>query len=97
MQSQGIDPLQYVRNGAAMIVIGAYAGADVDPAWVYNLRANPRAHVEVGTDSFDVIARELPSAERNHAWTQVTDAEPGFAEYQAKTSRVLPVFELRPV
>ncbi|MBV9351610.1 MAG: nitroreductase family deazaflavin-dependent oxidoreductase [Mycobacterium sp.] len=92
-----LNPLQSVRSRGAMIVVGAYAGADVDPAWVHNLRANPRAHVEVGTDSFDVIARELPPAERKHAWAQVIDAEPGFAEHQAKTSRVLPIFELRPV
>jgi deazaflavin-dependent oxidoreductase (nitroreductase family) len=92
-----LNPLQYVRSRRAMIVVGAYAGADVDPAWVHNLRANPRAHVEVGTNSFDVIARELPPAQRNHAWAQIIDAEPGFAEYQAKTNRVLPVFELRPV
>ena len=80
-----------------MIVVGAYAGAAVDPAWAHNLRANPRAHVEVGADSIDVIARELPPAERSHAWAQLIDAEPGFAEYQARTSRVLPIFELRPV
>lgn len=92
-----LNPLQYLRSGAAMIVVGAYAGADVDPAWVHNLRADPRAHVEVGTESFDVIARELPLPERNRAWTHIIDAEPGFAEYQAKSSRILPVFELRPV
>jgi deazaflavin-dependent oxidoreductase (nitroreductase family) len=92
-----LNPLQYIRHRGAIIVVGAYAGADVDPAWVHNLRANPRAHVEVGTDSIDVIGRELPPAERSHAWAQIIDIEPGFAEYQARTSRVLPVFELLPV
>ena len=88
---------QYLRSGGAMIVVGAYAGADVDSAWLHNLRANPRAHVEVGTESFVVVACELSQARREHAQAQIIDAEPGFAEYQAKTSRALPVFELRPV
>jgi deazaflavin-dependent oxidoreductase (nitroreductase family) len=92
-----LNPLQYIRHRGAMLVVGAYAGADVDPAWVHNLRTHPRAHVEVGTDSIDVIARELPPAERSHVWAQIIDAEPGFAEFQARTSRVLPVFQLRPV
>jgi F420H(2)-dependent quinone reductase len=47
------------------------------------------------TESFDVIARELPQAEREHTWAQIIDAEPGFVEYQAKANRALPVFELR--
>jgi deazaflavin-dependent oxidoreductase (nitroreductase family) len=64
---------------------------------VHNLRANPRAHIEVGTDSFDVIARELPSAERGELFPKVTAAAPGFAEYQAKTTRVIPLFELQMV
>jgi deazaflavin-dependent oxidoreductase (nitroreductase family) len=61
---------------------------------VHNLRANPRAHIEVGTDAFDVTARELPSAERAELFPKVTAAAPGFADYQAKTSRVIPLFEL---
>jgi deazaflavin-dependent oxidoreductase (nitroreductase family) len=61
---------------------------------VHNLRANPHARVEIGTDAFDVTARELPSAERDDLFAQVAAASPGFAEYQAKTSRVIPLFEL---
>src|SRR5437016_2259942 len=59
-----LAPLAYLGLDGKMIIIGSFAGADVDPAWVHNLRANPRAHVEVGTESFDVTARELPTAER---------------------------------
>ena len=67
------------------------------PAWVHNLRAKPQAHVEVGTESFDVTARELPPAERGEVFGQITAAAPGFGEYQAKTSRVIPLFELHRV
>jgi deazaflavin-dependent oxidoreductase (nitroreductase family) len=77
-----------------MLIVGAYAGADADPAWVHNLRANTRAHIEVGTESFDVIARELPPAERDEMFPKIVAAAPGVADYQARTSRAIPLFEL---
>ncbi|HEX2286343.1 MAG TPA: nitroreductase family deazaflavin-dependent oxidoreductase [Mycobacterium sp.] len=90
-----LAPLAYLTIDGKMIIIGSYAGADIDPAWVHNLRANPRAHVEVGTDAYDVIARELPPGERDEVWSKVTALATGFADYQAKTSRVIPLFELQ--
>src|SRR5881227_1726576 len=50
---------------ASLEIVGSYAGAPKDPAWVHNLRADPRARIEVGTDAYDVVARELPDAERD--------------------------------
>ena len=92
-----LSPLAYLRIDGKLMIIGSFAGADVNPAWVHNLRAHPSAHVEIGTESFDVNARELPPAERDVAFPKVTAAAPGFAEYQAKTDRVIPLFELQPV
>jgi len=89
-----VSPLAYQRVDGKMLIIGSYRGADVDPAWVHNLRADPRAHIEVGTDSYDVLARELPAEERDPAWEKIVTAAPGFGEYQANTSRVIPLFEL---
>jgi deazaflavin-dependent oxidoreductase (nitroreductase family) len=89
-----VSPLAYFRIDGKLIIIGSFAGAPVNPAWVHNLRATPDAHVEVGTESFDVTARELSLAERSELFGKVTAAAPGFAEYQAKTSRVIPLFEL---
>ena len=91
-----ISPLAYFRIDGKLLIIGSFAGADINPAWVHNLRANPSAHVEIGSDSSDVTARELPSAERDELFGKITAAAPGFADYQAKTSRVIPVFELQP-
>ncbi|AKN17411.1 nitroreductase family deazaflavin-dependent oxidoreductase [Mycobacterium haemophilum] len=91
------SPLAYFRIDGKLIIIGSFAGAPVSPAWVHNLRANPRAHVEIGVEAFDVTARELPSAERDEIFPKITAAAPGFADYQAKTSRVLPLFELQRV
>jgi deazaflavin-dependent oxidoreductase (nitroreductase family) len=92
---QRISPLAYFRIDGKLIIIGSFAGLPVNPAWVHNLRANPRAHIEVGADAFDVSARELPPAEREELFGKVTAVAPGFAEYQAKTSRVIPLFELQ--
>jgi deazaflavin-dependent oxidoreductase (nitroreductase family) len=92
---QRVSPLAYFRIDGKLIIIGSYAGAPINPAWVHNLRAEPRAHVEVGTDAFDVTARELSPAERDAVWPTLTAAAPGFGEYQAKTSRVIPLFELQ--
>ena len=90
-----VSPLAYFRIDGKLIIIGSFAGADVNPAWVHNLRANPSAHVEIGNESSDVTARELPPGERDELFAQITAAAPGFGEYQAKTTRVIPVFELR--
>jgi len=49
-----VSPLAYFRIDGKLLIIGSFAGADVNPAWVHNLRANPSAHVEFGTDSSDV-------------------------------------------
>jgi deazaflavin-dependent oxidoreductase (nitroreductase family) len=90
-----LSPLVYQTVDGKMLIIGSYGGADIHPAWVHNLRADPRASVEVGTDAYDVVARELPSAERDPAFAKIVEAAPGFGEYQANTSRVLPLFELQ--
>jgi deazaflavin-dependent oxidoreductase (nitroreductase family) len=90
-----LSPLAYFRIDGKLIIIGSFAGADFNPAWVHNLRANPQAHIEVGTEAYDVTARELPPAERNELFEKISTASPGFAEYQAKTSRVIPLFELQ--
>jgi deazaflavin-dependent oxidoreductase (nitroreductase family) len=92
-----VSPLACQRIDGRMLIIGSYRGADVDPAWVHNLRANPQARVEVGTDAYDVTARELPPDERASAWAQIVAVAPGFGEYQANTSRIIPLFELTPL
>jgi len=89
-----VNPVMYFRIDNKILVVGSYAGADVDPAWVHNLRANPRAHIEIGTDSYDVEVRQLSSDERDAAYPRIVETAPGFGGYQEKTDRVIPVFEL---
>lgn len=90
-----ISPLAYFRVDGKLIILGSFAGSPVSPAWVHNLRATPQARVEIGTEEFAVTARELPSEERDALFDKVTATAPGFAEYQSKTSRVIPLFELQ--
>ncbi|MCW2650638.1 MAG: deazaflavin-dependent nitroreductase [Mycobacterium sp.] len=90
-------PLVYLTINTKTIIVGSYAGADVEPAWVHNLRANPRTHVEVGTGEYDAIARELPPAERQSLWAKIVATRPAYAESQAKSSRAFPLFELEAI
>ena len=90
-----LSPLAYLTIDGKMIIVGSKAGADTNPHWVHNLRANPRAHVEVGTDAYDVVARELPDDERDAAYPKIVEIAPGFGDYQANTSRKIPLFELQ--
>lgn len=89
-----LSPLAYLDVDGRMLIVGSYAGGPKDPAWVHNLRANPKVRIEVGTEAFDVIARELPDAERDAAYPKIVEAAPVFAEYQSKTTRAIPLFEL---
>ncbi|HME16464.1 MAG TPA: nitroreductase family deazaflavin-dependent oxidoreductase [Mycobacterium sp.] len=92
-----LSPLAYFRVDGKLLILGSFAGSDVNPAWVHNLRAHPSARVEIGNEASDVTARELPPEERDDLFPKITAVAPGFAEYQAKTSRIIPVFELQPV
>ncbi len=89
-----LSPLAYLTVDGRMLIVGSYAGAPKDPAWVHNLRAHPRAHIEVGTEGYDVDVRELPADERDATYPKIVELAPVFADYQAKTDRAIPLFEL---
>ncbi|OBF13295.1 nitroreductase family deazaflavin-dependent oxidoreductase [Mycobacterium sp. ACS4331] len=91
---QRMSPLAYVTIDGRNYIVGSFAGAPKDPAWTHNLRANPRARIEIGTDEYDVQARELPKDERDIVYAKLAEMVPTFAAYQAATTRVIPLFEL---
>lgn len=80
-----------------MIVVGSYRGADTDPLWVRNLRADPHVHIEVGETNYNATARELPIGERDELYPRVVAAAPDYGDYETKTNRVIPLFELQRV
>ena len=89
--AERINPLAYQAVGDSFAIFASKAGADTNPDWYYNVVANAACTVEVGADSIDVRARVLEGAERDQVWSTQKERTPGFAEYEQKTSRVIPV------
>ena len=93
-----VNPLAYATDGDdRLVVFASKGGAPTNPDWFHNLKANPRATVEVGTETFDVRAQVAEGDERDRLWNQQTSAAPGFADYQKKTKRQIPVVVLERV
>lgn len=86
-----VNPMMYQTVGDAFAVFGSKAGADTHPDWYHNLVAHPTARIEVGTETIDVRARVAEGDEREGIWTIQKQRYPGFAEYEAKTTREIPV------
>ena len=94
---QRINPVAYFDIDGKIYVVGSSAGRDRDPAWCFNLRARPAVTIEIGSDApRAVIARELPPVERDRVYRAVVERAPGFGEYERRTERVIPIFELAP-
>ena len=91
-------PLGWFRAAdGSRLIVAAAAGAPGNPAWYYNLAANPdQVRIDVGGEMLDVHAEQLHGAEREEAWQLITAAAPRFADYQKKTDRELPVIRLTP-
>jgi len=94
-----VSPVMYQATDGGWSVFASYAGMDVNPAWYHNLKAHPDAEIEVsdgsgGIETVPVRARELDPEERGPIWEEQKERFPGFAEYEAKTDRVIPVLEL---
>lgn len=92
---QRTNPVARFDIDGKIYIVGSSAGRPKSPGWVFNLRANPNASVEIGSDPpRPVIARELPRDERDRIYAAIVERAPGFAEYEQRTDRVIPVFEL---
>ncbi len=89
------NPLVYLPDGDDMVIIASKGGAPENPAWYHNLRANPEATVEVGTETVKVTAAEVTGAEREELYARQAAVMPGFADYEKKTSRKIPVVRLK--
>ena len=92
-----VNPVVYQPVGDAFAVFASKGGAPTNPDWYYNLRAHPEVKIEVGGDSIDVKARVLEDDEREPIWEKQKQLMPGFAEYEAKTTRQIPVLVLERV
>ncbi len=84
-------PLVYTTDGDHIVIIASKAGAPSNPDWYHNLVAHPTATVEIGTEKFQARARVAEGEERQRLYDQQAALMPGFAEYQKKTTRQIPV------
>lgn len=89
-----INPVAYMADGESVVIIASKAGAPTNPDWYHNLTANPEISVELGTEQFKARATVAAEPERTELYDKMAALNPGFAEYQRQTSRVIPVVVL---
>jgi F420H(2)-dependent quinone reductase len=89
-------PLLYVRDGDDLALIASKGGFPKNPAWFYNLRANPETYVQVGPERRRVKARIAGPDERGRLWDLAVACWPGFEDYRARTDREIPIVVLEP-
>ena len=89
-----VSPLGFTRDGDRWVVVGSNSGHPRAPAWLANVRADPRVTVEVGTETFPAIATITTGAERERLWNAHKASIPAFAAYETMVERVLQVVTL---
>ena len=87
-------PLMRVEHDGSYLAVGSKGGAPQNPVWVYNVRKNPGVELQDGPDKWAMTARELAGEERELWWERAVAAYPPYAEYQQRTSRIIPLFVL---
>ncbi|MEI5527992.1 nitroreductase/quinone reductase family protein [Streptomyces brasiliscabiei] len=91
-------PLGYLPDGdGTILVIASAGGSPKHPDWYRNITADPRVTVESGVFTYEAEAVVLDGEERDRAFARAVESEPGWAEYQAKTDRTIPVVALREI
>lgn len=90
------SPLLYIRDGDDLVIVASKGGYPKNPAWFYNLRANPDTTVQVGKHRRDVHARVASAEEHERLWPQATKSYSNYDEYQKRTGRQIPIVILEP-
>ena len=91
-------PLMRVKVEESYVLVGSMGGQPKNPVWVYNLRANPEVEIRDETEVTNMRVREITEdSERDALWKASAEAYPPYIDYQAKTSRKIPVFLAEPV
>jgi deazaflavin-dependent oxidoreductase (nitroreductase family) len=89
------NPLVWTRDGDDYVVIASKGGAPTNPSWFHNLRVHPDVTVEIGGERFGATARIAEGEERDRLYAAQAAIMPAFADYQARTSRQIPVIVLK--
>jgi len=86
--------LMRVEHEGRYAVVASRGGAPRHPQWYFNLVAHPEVELQDGPEKHDFLAHEATGAEREEWWARAVEAFAPYAEYQEKTSRLIPVFVL---
>lgn len=89
-----LSPLAYLADGDRFAVFASKGGEPTHPDWYHNLVAHPRVTVEIGTEKFEAVARVTEGEERERLWSKQKADQPIYAQYEAKTTRTIPVVVL---
>jgi deazaflavin-dependent oxidoreductase (nitroreductase family) len=89
-----VVPLVYEPHADGMVIFGSKGGAPTHPDWYHNLVAHPDAAVEVGNETVPVRARVTEGDEYERLWKHQVERMPGLADYQARTTRRIPLLVL---
>ena len=89
-----VSPLVYMQDGEHMYIFASKAGAPTNPDWYHNIVAHPEVTVEAGDQKFNAKAVTITGKERDEIYAKQAKLNPGFGEYEQKTTRVIPVVEL---
>lgn len=89
--------LMRVQHGGCYAVVASRGGAAKHPVWYYNLKANPHVELQDGPLKRDYLAREVTGAEKAEWWARAVETWPAYDDYQAKTTREIPLFVLEPL
>ena len=91
-----VHPMMYQQVDGGYAVFASKGGAPTNPDWYHNLLAQPQVSAEIGTGTVKLVARVTAGEERDRIWTAQKAAYPGFADYERKTDREIPVVMLEP-
>jgi deazaflavin-dependent oxidoreductase (nitroreductase family) len=89
-------PLTYLADGENLVIVASKGGNPRNPAWFHNLRAHPDVEVQVGSEHRPVRARLASPQERKRLWPEVVAIYGGYAAYQERTQREIPLVILEP-
>ena len=89
-------PLGFLRDGSSYVIIASFGGQPRNPGWFFNLQSHPEATIEVKKRQMQVKAETANPEKRGELWTRLVEVAPGYAKYEKRTTREIPIVILHP-
>jgi F420H(2)-dependent quinone reductase len=90
-------PLIYIMDGSSYVITASAGGADKHPGWFFNVHSNPNVTIQVKDKQIQAVAKVAGPEKKSELWSQLLKVAPGFAAYQQRTSREIPMVILHPI